>query len=274
MFRDAIVNLSLNRNGDDTIRYAVSVAKYFNLHLTPVAIEYEFIATGSPFETAAFCVVSNQIEQSRELANAAARNFEHIARQESILSNVAIIRSDLTGACNWFAKQARHHDLAIVTQPDPPAPETLLIEAALFESGRPVLVVPRAQKTPFTHGRIGICWNGSCNAARAVSDSMPFLKRGTTIEFISVADGDAKSDNFDTLGMKNHLARHDIQAVTVSLPKSKKTIAETIIAYSTDNQIDLLVLGGYGHSRLREYVLGGVTHDVLDWTTVPILMSH
>jgi nucleotide-binding universal stress UspA family protein len=149
----------------------------------------------------------------------------------------------------------------------------MMIEAALFETGRPALVVPYSQKGGVKLDRIMLCWDGSRSAARAASDAMPFLERAGTVEVVIVTEH-SKGDETPGADIAQHLARHGL-AVEVKLivaPDAKT--ADVLLSHAADTSADLLVLGGYGHSRLREFVLGGVTRSILEAMTVPALMSH
>ncbi len=116
-------------------------------------------------------------------------------------------------AANLFGAIGRRYDLSIVAQaqPDKVAPEKLIIEAALFESGRPVLVVPYIQKGGLKLDRVMVCWDGSRNAARAIADGMAFLRRAGTIDLVIVATDRLKSDEIPGADIAHHLARHGLK---------------------------------------------------------------
>jgi nucleotide-binding universal stress UspA family protein len=181
----------------------------------------------------------------------------------------------LTGPADMFGRIARRFDLSVVGQavPGKITPRPILIEAALFETGRPTLVVPYIQKDGVKLDRVMVCWDGSRSAARAASDAMPFLERAGTVEVVIVTEH-GRSDEIAGADIAQHLARHGL-AVEVKLivaPDAKT--ADILLSHAADTSADLLVLGGYGHSRLREFVLGGVTRSILEAMTVPTLMSH
>jgi nucleotide-binding universal stress UspA family protein len=136
-----------------------------------------------------------------------------------------------------------------------------------------VVVVPYIQKAGLKLDRIMACWDGSHNAARAIADALPFLKRGKTIEIVMVASGGSKTDELPGADLGEHLARHDLK-VEVKRLVADIDVANTILSYAADSAADFIVMGGYGHSRLREFVLGGVTRGILESMTVPVLMSH
>lgn len=143
----------------------------------------------------------------------------------------------------------------------------------MFESGRPVLLVPFIQKRGLKLDHVMICWDGSRSAARAIADAMPFLVRAGKIEVVTIAGEPAKSDEIPGADIGHHLARHGLK------PEIKRIVADmdvtsTILSHAADSSADLVVMGGYGHSRWREFILGGATRGILAAMTVPTLMSH
>ena len=150
----------------------------------------------------------------------------------------------------------------------------MIIEAALFESGRPVLVVPYIQKQGLKLDRVLVCWDASRNAARAIADAMPFLRRSKAIDVIVVATERPKSDELPGADIAHHLARHELEVDLKRIVSGGTDVASTILSYAADSAADFIVMGGYGHSRLREFILGGATRGILSAMTVPTLMSH
>ena len=166
--------------------------------------------------------------------------------------------------------------LSIVGQanPDVVGPQDLIIEAALFQSGRPVVVVPYIQRTGLTLDRVLLCWDGGRQAARAIADALPFLHRAKAIEVVIVATEPLKSNELPGANIARHLARHDLNVDLKRIVTGETDVANTILSYAADVSADFIVMGGYGHSRLREFILGGVTRGLLSSMTIPTLLSH
>src|SRR5262249_32763384 len=139
-------------------------------------------------------------------------------------------------------------------------------------SGRPVLVVPYIQKGPLKLDRVLVAWDGSRNAARAIADAMPLLAKAKTVEVVIVGKG--KSDEIPGADIAQHLARHDLKVELKRIVSPESDIASTLLSHIADTAADFIVMGGYGHSRLREFIYGGVTRSILSSMTVPALMSH
>jgi len=147
-------------------------------------------------------------------------------------------------------------------------------EGVLFESGRPVVFVPFIHQGGMKLTHVMVCWDGSRAATRAIADSLPLLKKAKTVEIVIVAGKPAKSDDVPGADLGQHLARHGLKVDIKRITSPEIDVASTILSYAADSDADMIVTGGYGHSRLREFVLGGVTRGLLQSMTVPVLMSH
>jgi nucleotide-binding universal stress UspA family protein len=277
MLKDIIVNLSLGNRQDGAADFALSVANTFDAHLAAVAFRYWFELPGTIIGATALAAIAEaqRLETEQGAAQAVAR-FEQAAKRAGVAIDCRAPETNLAGAVGMFSEFARTYDLTIVRQPDAdnPGPEELLAEAALFGAGRPVLVVPYIQKAGLKLGHVTVCWDGSRAAARAIADALPFLRKSKTVELLMVQSKEASRREIAGADMATHLARHglkvDLERITV--PDLK--VAEAILSHIADSSTDLLVMGGYGHSRLREFILGGVTREIMQSMTVPTLMSH
>jgi nucleotide-binding universal stress UspA family protein len=221
-------------------------------------------------------VIDAQRAQSREAADAAAARFEQAAKRSGLSAEHHVAEATLAGAADAFGSIARRFDISVVGQAEPKklAAQDLIIEAALFESGRPVLIVPYIQREGLKLDRVMVCWDGSRNAARAVGDAIPLLVRAKAVEVVLVASEPGKSDELPGADIAHHLARHGLKVELQRIVSPGLDVANTILSHAADAGTDLIVMGGYGHSRMRELVLGGATRGILASMTVPTLMSH
>jgi nucleotide-binding universal stress UspA family protein len=188
------------------------------------------------------------------------------------------LEATVGGAANAFARLARTFDLTVAAQAEPRhgMPGDLIVQAALFDSGRPVIVVPYIQQDPLKLDRVMVCWDGSRTAARAVADAMPLLEFAKSIEVVTVSNGKGNGSGAKQAGAEDvaqHLMRHGLKAEIKPIV-ADSDIATTLLSHAADTGADVMVMGGYGHSRLREFILGGVTRGILASMTVPVLMSH
>jgi len=276
MIKDIVANLAVGVSRDVATDFAVSVAAMLDSHLTGIAFRYEPLVPltdryGFPAE-----VMESQRVENERAAKAAMAKFDDAARRAAVSAESRMLDGPVASAPDVFAKVARRFDLAVMGQPEPetPAFERLIVEAALFDSARPVLIVPYIQRSGLTLERVMVCWDGSRSAARAVADAMPLLVRAKATEVLTVASEPAKSNEMPGADIAHHLARHGVKVEVDSIVTVETDIASTILSHAADISADFLVMGGYGHSRLREFVLGGVTRGILGSMTLPTLMSH
>lgn len=276
MIKDIVVNLSARRPQDVAVDYAISVAAAFDAHLAAVAFAYEPVVPGTVFGGIPVEYIEASRAESAAAAKAALARFEEAARRAGLSAESHMLDATLVGGSDMFARIARRFDLAVVAQAEPgnETPEELVIEAALFASGRPLVVVPYIQKEGLKLDRVLIGWDGSRTAARAIADAMPFLARAKQGEVVIVTKHASKSDEVPGADMGEHLARHGLKVDVKHIVAPDDDVANTILSYAADSSADFLVMGGYGHSRLREFILGGATRGILGAMTVPVLMSH
>jgi nucleotide-binding universal stress UspA family protein len=202
--------------------------------------------------------------------------FEIAARRLNIPHNAKSTFNVSYAATRAVTEMSRLYDLNIVPQTDRsnPSQTDFLSEAVLFGSGRPVLMVPYITKSPIKTDRVLICWDGGVPAARAVHDAMPFLRKAKSIEIVAVNEDEDAAGEITSAALTTHLARRDLSAKTFRLTAETPNIHNAILSLAADNDTDLIVMGGYGHSRLREFILGGTTRGMFESLTVPALISH
>lgn len=276
MIKDLVVNLTVGADRDPAAQFAISIAARFEAHIAGISFAYDPVITPAVLDGLSASWVDAQRAENRAAAQEAVDRFEAIARREGLSAEHRIIEAGLGRAATLFGRIARCFDLAVVGQTDPERdlPDDLLIEAALFESGRPTVVVPYIQKDGLKLGHVLVCWDGSHNAARAIADSLPFLARGEKVEIVMVASGGGKTDELPGVDLGEHLARHGLNVEVKRLVAAGLDVSNVILSYVADCGADFIVMGGYGHSRLREFVLGGATRGILQSMTVPVLMAH
>ncbi len=275
MVKDLVVNLSGAAPQDFAADYAVSVAKAFGAHITGIAFVYEPVIPDTVMGGIPTDLIEIQREENTKAANAAVSRFEAVAKKAGAAAATRMLDASLAGAATTFGRIARRFDLAVVgqAQPEKGAAEELMIEGALFESGRPVIVVPYIQKQGLTLERVMACWDGGARAARAIADAMPLLERAKAVDLVIVTEH-GKHDEITGANMSEHLARHGVTVEVKRIAKGDIHVQDAILDYVADSGADFIVMGGYGHSRLREFILGGVTRSILASMTVPVLMSH
>jgi len=274
MIQDIIVNLAVGRLHDPAVGYTVSVAKTLEADLVGIAFCYEPVIVAGPMDAIPADFIDTQRAENAKAARKAIARFKQATEHVDLPAEMQTIEAGLEDVPSAFGRLARTFDVAIVSQTEPESlgPEERIVEAALFESGRPVIVVPYIQKDGLKLDRALVCWDGSRTAARALADAMPLLEFSKSIELVTVGNGH-KGDTVRFADVDKHLARHGLKAAVKQIT-ADVDVASTILSHAADSSADFIVMGGYGHSRLREFILGGVTRGILGAMTVPVLMSH
>ena len=275
MIKDIVVNLGLG-DQDPAGNYAVSMAAAFQAHLLGVAFAYEPIVAYSATGAIPAEFLEAQRSEADKTARKAIDRFEEAAKRAGISSETRVLSASISGASDQLGRIGRRFDVIVLGQPtrDKPMPDEVIDEGVLFDSGRPVVFVPFIQKEGMKLDRVIVCWDGGRAATRALADSMPFLEKAKQVEVIVVGSKPPKSDEISGADIGQHLARHGLKVDVKRITSPDIDVASTILSYAADASADLIVMGGYGHSRLREFVLGGATRGLLESMTVPVLMSH
>lgn len=283
-FKTLLVHLDNGKRVKARVAVAAALAKRFEAHLIGVA------PTGwpaplveeAPLLGVGMGLVTYQQAAATELhdrAQACVREFE--AQAAGLGVNTIEGRVEAAYAEDAMATAARYADLTLVTQPDPDQPlagsSPRMAQEVLMRAGRPLLVLPYAGECDVpADARVLVAWNGSREAARALHDALPLMKTARSVEvvvFEAPQDVDLRHGELPGADIGLWLARHGLN-VKVSHVPVKVAAGEALLSHAADMGAQLIVAGGYGHSRLREAVLGGVTRTLLTSSPVPVLLSH
>ncbi|MBN9437849.1 universal stress protein [Bosea sp. (in: a-proteobacteria)] len=254
--------------------YALSLAQQAGAHLTVQAAAMRYNVPGTligDFGTAFVAAENRRITSLAKRFAELARTSAGLAGVTSTVETPELVYAELGGR---LAGQARVHDLSVLDlEKDAAERDRGLIEAALFDSGRPVIIVP-PEVERFACGRILIAWDGSATAARTVAEVRPFLA-GAEVEILSVTGEKDLSKYVAGAELAPHLSRHGAAVSVRNVALSAgQDVAEAIRMAAAEFDADLIVCGAYKHSRLREWILGGVTQSLLKSSSRPLLMSH
>ncbi len=276
MIKDIVVSLQSGENGGPAGDYAISLASAFEAHIAGVAFVYAAIIPVSAVGYIPREVIDVQLRENEAAAKAAIGRFNAAVARTGVSAEPLLLDGDVADASRRFSRIARYFDVAVVGQPKPEAShvEAMIGESTLFEAGRPVIMVPYVQRAPVRLDKVMVCWDGGGSAARAVGDAMPLLKRARKVEIVIIAHERGKPTEIEGVDLGRHLARHGLNVAVERIPGGDINVGEALLSRAADSGADLMVMGGYGHSRLREFVLGGVTRSILQSMTVPVLMSH
>ena len=277
MIEDLIINLAISTKRDPAREYALTIADVFEAHTVGLAFIYDYALPGHVLGAIPAEVAAQAKREYQEAVDAAVDAF-HAAAKRSLLSAEHIVDTVFErDAPLALANAARRFDLSVITQSEPGGVNNdRLIEGLLFESGRPVIVVPYIQRDALKLDRVVCCWDGSRPAARAINDALPFLTKAGAVDLLIVVNEKTKNDEHEIRGVRmgEHLARHNINVEVQTRMAPDIDVASTILSHAADSGATMIVMGAYGHSRVREFILGGATRGILTSMTVPVLMSH
>jgi nucleotide-binding universal stress UspA family protein len=279
-YKNLLVVLDSNAASRGRIGLAVALAERFAAHLVglyplpvpevPRHLGYYDPALLDPF----FREVR---ERAQAVCDKEREAFEHAANLRGLSAEWRVVAEGLESDP---ALHARYVDLTILGQLDPDRGESELIrprpEQVTLASGRPVLIVPYAGHYETVGHRVLIGWNASREATRAVNDAMPLLVAAdvVTVLTIDAREGPDAHGELPGADVSLHLARHGVKAEIERTVSAGISAGEVLLSRAADLGADLLVIGAYGHSRVRELLLGGATRSILRSMTLPVLMSH
>lgn len=216
--------------------------------------------------------VKHSEEHARALTGEAMRLFLEAAVPLDIRRRQAMLYEPVQP----LVDMARLHDLTILPVPQADSFDRACVEPVIFGAGRPVLLLPDADENapPRPIKTVLVAWDFGREAARALSDALPLLAKAEQIVIVSVA-GEKEIRTTSTLAeLKDHLAAHDLDCGFMQTRLGSMSIGECLAAAARDAKADLMVMGAYGHTRLREFLLGGATRTMIQEPPLPILLSH
>ena len=272
-FKDVLVIVDMSRACEARIDLAAGVAARFGAHLTGLFISPppDVPAMVDP-PAAAALLVQQEMEIQAEVGARAHDLFARLVEGRGVTTEWRVAEGE---AGHVATVHARYADLTVVGQVAPDTPTVVpvdLPERLVLGAGRPVLVVPYAGTFKTLGERVLVAWDESREAAHAVHAAMPLLEAASKVTVLTLnaddgGDGPARQ-------LVQHLARHGVHADPSSLTSDDVEVGALLLSRAADLVADLLVMGAYGHSRLREVVLGGATLEIFRSMTVPVLMSH
>jgi len=283
--KDILVHLDEGPRSSVRLKIAVDLALRQNAHLTGIFVidipgaDY-FVGAGMPYGGAGG--MDQMVDSLRAAvtarAEATGQAFRETLRREGLEGEWRMVEGDTVAL---LGLHARYADLTILGQPNEdepykgPTADAVLVNV-LMSSGRPILAVPYAGEFEKVGDRVLVAWNASREATRALNDALPLLRgaKAVTVLAVNPRHGIAGHGDVPAADIALHLARHGVKAEAAHTIAQDIGEGDALLSYAADISADLIVCGGYGHSRAREMVFGGVTRTLLREMTVPMLLSH
>lgn len=281
-YKDILVHVDATARSTVRLKLAAELAVRHNAHLTGLFVTDLPSAALYMGDTSIFDIrLADEIlarvrEQAETTRDRLEQEFREVLRKNGIEGEWRSVEDEPGEA---LALHARYADLAIVGQADPDdldAHDAEIPQTVMLSSGRPVLVVPYVGEIAGIGKKILVAWKSTREAARAVNDALPLLRTAQSVTVLSINPEEGVSGDGDVPGadIALHLARHGVKATANHSIVDGVSEGDILLNHASDMGADLIVAGGYGHSRTREYVLGGVSRTLLATMTVPVLFSH
>ena len=278
-FKDVLLVLITYPQATDAseIQEAVSFAVALDARISALAC---IVQVRAPLQhllsdTFVAALVASEREKSSAAAAELSAAFEASAKKAGVFQETLTKTCFTSDAPDLLTREARLRDLTIVPAILEGTNYQWYAELIVFGSGRPVLLLPQRSRTrELALDTVVIAWDGSCPAARAVADALPFLERAKKAHILTVLNEKELGSESPAAELARYLERRGIAVTPDCIDAEGRRIGEVLSFYLTSNQADLLVMGAYGHSRLREFVLGGATRSMLSNPPLPILLSH
>ena len=277
----SIGNILLQASSDNThpergaAAWALGLAEHFDAKLTALVYQFDVVMPRSDYGGQTSDLSSAELEDRNRGALDCAARLRTAAQARELNADVITDRSFAYGIPEIAADRARLHDIVVSgINHQGLLSERSLAEHLLFETGRPLVVVPEAYNAPFKCDRVVVGWDWGRAAARALGDAMPLLRQASEVRIVSFEDEKQFDTSVDRADLLAALDDRGLSADFEIESRAGKPIGEALCTAALERNADLLVMGGYGHSRLRQFVLGGATRATLDGPGLPTLLSH
>ena len=260
---------------DEAIAFTVALGA----RISAIACEVKMRVPGSPLGTAFLNIPAMAAAEAKKSSTNAEKilvAFQDAAEKHGVFQERILERCLTSEVSELLVEYARLRDVTILPVPEGDYVEQGHAESIIFGSGRPTLLIPHARKRAgaFALDTVVVAWDFSRPASRAIADALPILEKTKRVCVVTVTNEkviDAKRSGAE---LAKHLARHGINVALEAIDAAGRTIGDVLESYVNSHDADLLVMGAYGHSRIRDFILGGATKSMLSRPPFPIFLSH
>ena len=277
-FRDVLLTLTSYPEPTPVfvVEDAVSVAAVLGAHIAGLSCEVNVQLPGH-FISGSMVglpgIIAGEAAKSRRNAQDLIAVFNAAAERSGVSHESILQKCKSFEVPDLLVEYARLRDLTIM--PVPELYDQWYAEAVIFGSGRPTLILPqRPRSRPFELGTVAVAWDFSRAAARAIADAMPILEKAREVRIVTVTNEKVLDRKHSSEELAKNLSRHGIDVVLDKVDAAGRTIGDVLEAHAASCKADILVMGAYGHSKFREFFLGGATKSLLSQPPIPILFSH
>ncbi|WP_127563208.1 universal stress protein [Stenotrophomonas indicatrix] len=279
MFKDIIVPQTGSSSDDEALGAAVRLARALQSHLTVlelVSLPYPMVSAWGP---SADVAIGDLHQQSQAQGKANVSRLNARLRAEHISHEVRLVQAFYGAPAQVAAQHAVRADISVISGVAGDTVEGDLgrsyFGSLLISSGRPVLVIPKGSSAALPPATVVVAWTPTRASSRALHDALPMLQAARSVHLIVVVeDGDGDAEKRDMTEITAHLDRHGVAVQARIQKKEGARTAALLLEHAARVGADMLVVGGFGHSRFREWAFGGVTRELLFEAKLPILYSH
>lgn len=279
-FKDALLHLSSYPEATpvEVIDAAVGFAAALGVHLSALTFNIDIPRPGAALANSLLDIrgmVAAERQKSATNVHDLMRAFGSVATRCGVPHDEIVETAATSQIASIIADHARFYDLTIIPVGGESDLQHYVAECVIFESGRPVIVLPEVPKrrgAPLDV--IGVAWDFSRPAARAVADALPILQRAGSVRVVTVEQEKSIETRRSFSDLARHLGRHGVEVVLDVEMAAGRSIGQSLEHYAIAHDLSLLVMGAYAHSRLRDLILGGATKTIVANPPVPVLLSH
>jgi nucleotide-binding universal stress UspA family protein len=280
-FKDALLQLSSypEPTSSASVEQAVLLAEALGTRISALTFRVEIPNASNLLANALLDIpgmVAAERQKSAANVDALLGSFESMAAKRGVPHEQIVESCTTAQLATIVTEHARLHDITMIPIGEQSTLQQYVAESVVFGSGRPTLVLPDEPKRrrPSSFDVVGVAWDFSRPAARAVADALPILQRATAVRVVTVTEEKSIDTMRSSAELAKHLACHGIEAILEEEEAAGRTIGQALEGYATAHDLDLLVMGAYGHSRMRDFILGGATKTIVASPPLPVLLSH